>query len=105
MSLEKSLGRLNRAYLVVGILLVGLLAARAFQRSTKPGEVPQPALEERQQVAGPAQAKQMEQIKQLDSDMETVTEERDELRRTVDEKEAQNAKLRESMEAIIKEMK
>jgi len=103
MDLEKSLGRLNRAYLVVGLLVVCLLAARAFQRAGSPKE--QGPETQTAYPAGVSIAVPTEQLEALETELATVTEERDALRSQVTEKEAQNAKLRESMESIIKDTK
>lgn len=101
MSPEKLLGRLNRAYLVLVVLVVGMLAARAFQRSTAPAE-------ERERPPIPDHTPttvNSEQTKALESKVDELTRERDALLLTVGEKEAHNSKLRSSMESMIKDTK
>ncbi|MFT5130820.1 MAG: putative RNase H-like nuclease (RuvC/YqgF family) [Rhodothermales bacterium] len=101
MNPEKLLGRLNRAYLVLVVLVVGMLAARAFQRSSAPAEEHErPSLPDREPAAVNG-----EQTKALKSKVDELTRERDALRHSVDEKETQNSKLRASMETLIKDTK
>lgn len=103
MSLEKSLSQLNRAYLVVGLLVVVLLAARAFQRSNSSEAQPAETHPTDRDVLSSAASSA--QIEALETELATVTKEREALRGQVDEKEAQNAKLRASIEAMIKDLK
>ena len=107
MSLEKSLGRLNRCFLVLVLLAVGLLALRAFQRqATEEEHSPtvdlQDSIPEHNPMTGiPIGVPETG----LAEALAEVKAERDALRQQVDEKDAQNAKLRASLEAKVAENK